>query len=126
MALTAENDAAKEKDSLNAKIEICKRAMLSLYKDRAGGVVSKEEYSELKSALRSEMSAYTERIRELSEKITAASDQSYLSGLLSSIINFSGVGRADLLMLVDRVNIGHNKEIEIIFKFEEPKSGSEL
>ncbi len=118
--LINENNNEKLMEAINRKIDVCKNTMLSLYKDRVSGIISEEEYSELSEGIKAERAVYTQRLNELlaeSENINSAKD---MSELLSSIISFESIDRNTLLMLIDKIYIGKNKEIEIQFKFDNP------
>ena len=43
-----------------------------------------------------------------------------MTELLNNIISFDNLDRNTLLMLVDKIYIGKNKEVEVIFKFNNP------
>lgn len=115
-----ENSSEKLIESLKRKIEVCKNTALSLYKDKATGVISETEYIELSEGVKSERAVYEQRLDELQAEAERASQKKDMSELLNGIIGFEDIDRNTLFMLVDKIYIGKNKEIEIQFKFNNP------
>ena len=107
--------------SLQRKLEVCKATALALYKDKASGILTEKEYLELSESLKTERDVYEQSIEELSQKQKQQSTLHDIEELLYQIISFEKLDRITLLMLVDRIYIGKNKEIEIIFKFDNPQ-----
>lgn len=107
-------------DALNRKIDTCKNTMLSLYKDKAAGVISENEYAEMSESIRAERAVFERRLDELQKEADSINNAKDMSELLNSIISFDNIDRNTLLMLVDKIYIGKNKEIEILFKFDNP------
>ena len=105
----AENDGERLIKALERKIEICKSAALSLYKDKASGAVTEEEYIELSEGIRSERAAYEQRIDELyrGENRRTANN---MSGLLESIISFEDADRNTLIMLIEKIYIDKTRK----------------
>lgn len=116
----SENNNDKLIESLRRKIDVCKNTTLSLYKDKASGVISETEYIELSEGIKAERAVYEQRLDELQAEADRADSAKDMSELLNGIISFDNIDRNTLLMLIDRVYIGKNKEIEIQFKFDNP------
>lgn len=116
------NESNNEKliDSINRKIDVCKNTLLGLYKDRASGVISEDEFVELSKGIKSERAVYEQRLNELLEEANSIKAEKNMSELLNSIISFDNIDRNTLLMLIDKVYIDKNKNIEIQFKFDNP------
>ena len=107
-------------DSINRKIDVCKNTLLGLYKDRSSGVISEEEFVELSEGIKSERAVYEQRLNALLEEANSIKSEKNMSELLNSIISFENIDRNTLLMLIDKVYIDKNKNIEIQFKFDNP------
>ena len=116
----AENDTQKLIDFLERKSEVCRNTALSLYKDKASGVITEEEYIELSEGLKSERAAYEQRLKELYQESSRRDSMTDMNELLKGIISFDDIDRNTLFMLVDKIYIGQDKEIEIQFKFGNP------
>lgn len=118
-----ENKSGNEKliAIMENKIKACKATSLSLYKDKASGLISGEEYVEFSKGIKSEREDYEKRLEELMHEAEYSKSLKDLSEVLNSIIQFGDIDRNALLMLVDKVYIGKDKEIEIVFKFDNPK-----
>ncbi len=114
--LSGKNNGAKLAESLARKIEACKNTALSLYKDKAAGVISADEYAELSGGIKAERAIYERRLEEL--RLENARETAHITE--DSITSFEDIDRNALLMLVDRIYIGMNKDIEIHFKFADP------
>ena len=116
----SENNNGKLIESLSRKIEVCKNAALSLYKDKVSGVITEDEYAELSEGIKSERAVYEQRLDELYQENSRGNSARDMNELLKSIISFEDIDRNTLLMLIDKIYIGKNKEIEIVFKFDNP------
>ncbi|MBE7060270.1 MAG: hypothetical protein E7389_05560 [Ruminococcaceae bacterium] len=115
-----ENNNEKLIESIKRKIDVCKNTLLSLYKDKALGVISEDEFIELSKGIKSERAVYEQRLNELLEEASSINSAKDISELLSNIISFENIDRNTLLMLIDKVYIDKNKNIEIQFKFDNP------
>lgn len=102
------------------KIKACKATSLNLYKDKVSGVISEAEFVEFSEGIKAEREIYEKRLEELHQEAEHNSSMKDLSDLLNSIVEFGDIDRNTLLMLVEKVYIGKNKEIEIVFKFDNP------
>lgn len=107
-------------EELRRKLEVCKKTVLSLYKDKASGAITEKEYEEMSNALREERVVYETRLEELCQILEKRDNTNNVAEILNSIISFDDVDRSVLVMLVDKIYIGKNKEIEIVFKFDNP------
>ena len=94
--------------------------MLSLYKDKASGIISEDEFVELSESIKSERAVYEQRLRELQEEANSIKSAKDMSELLNGILSFENIDRNTLLMLIDKIYIDSNKNIEIQFKFDNP------
>ena len=118
--LVKENDTQRHIEALKRKINVCKSAALSLYKDKVSGVITDEEYAELSEGIKSERAVYEQRLDELYQEESRNNTAKDMSEILNSIISFEELGRNTLALLIDKIYIGKNKEIEILFKFDNP------
>lgn len=107
-------------EELRRKLELCKNTAVCLYKDKASGTITESEYEEINNALREERVVYETRIDELCQTLEKRENTNNVAEILNSIICFDEIDRNTLLMLVDKIYIGKNKEIEIVFKFDNP------
>lgn len=106
-------------EQLKHKLNICAQTLLSLYKDKASGAVSQEEYAELSAAVHTERAAYLRQLDELNAAVCQPSPDS-LSESLKALVSFEHPDRSTLLLLIDKIYIGKSKEIELHFKFCNP------
>ena len=121
MLFNSENSNAKLTESLMRKIEVCKSTALSLYKDKASGVISAEEYAEMSDGIKAERAVYEKRLEEIRREDERSKTTRNMGELLKGILSFDDIDRNTLLMLVDKIYIGQDKDIEIRFKFDDPK-----
>ncbi len=84
-------------------------------------MISESEYEEMSEEIKSEREVYEKRLGELRKKNDNSHSRADLGELLNSIIGFEDIDRNTLLLLVDKVYIGKNKETEIRFKFDNPQ-----
>jgi len=106
--------------SLEKKLDTCKATQLSLYKDKVSGMISEEDYVEMAERIKAERKTYEERLAELQIEQSEKADGERIGEILKSIFDVDNIDRSTLLMLVDKVYIGKDKEIEIVFKFDKP------
>ncbi|MBP1737627.1 MAG: resolvase [Oscillospiraceae bacterium] len=103
-------------------IERCKSLMESIYRDKASGMISELEFYELVSSVRRE--------REHWEGSLAGTDSSKWEGqddareCLNRLLSFQPLERPVLTMLVERVAVHQNKELELSLRFREPETES--
>ncbi len=114
------NNSEKLTGTLEKKIEDCKSTALSLYKDKVSGLITESEYMEMSESLREERVVYESRLKEHYDEQNKCIETKNMAEVLNHIISFDDLDRNTLLMLVDKVYIGKNKEVEVIFKFNEP------
>ena len=119
--LEDEKDGKKLIDSLKRKIDVCKNTALSLYKDKASGAISESEYIELSEGIKSERTIYQNRLDELQIEKEKNQSKKDMRELLNNILSFEDIDRNTLLLLIDKVYIGKDKDVEIIFKFNDPE-----
>jgi len=118
--LKEKNDTKKVRESLNKKIEKCKATALNLYKDKVSGLITETDYIEMSECLKSERAIYESRLRELDNEEKECKNKNDIAELLRMIISFEDIDRNALLMLVEKVYIGKDKDVEIQFKFDNP------
>lgn len=106
----------KEMD-IQSKQQLC----VSAYQDYKGGVLTKEEYLELKTAFKEEINTLESEIEALQEEIEkiAESNKDKIQWA-EQFIKYRGFGelsRELLLKLVDEIRIFDKDRIEVLFKF---------
>lgn len=114
------NSNAKLIETTNRKLQTCKDTLLCLYKDRASGVITENEYIEMSESIKSERDIYQQRLVELQSEAEQHNENNNLLQILNSILDVNNINRTTLLMLIDKIYIGADKEIEIVFKFTSP------
>jgi len=116
------NESNNEKliSTLENKIEVSKTTALNLYKDKASGLISEAEYIELSNGIKAERMVYEQRLKELLQETERSNSVKDLSEILNGITQFENVDHNTLLMLIDKIYIGKDKEIEIVFNFDDP------
>lgn len=117
----SENNNAKLAELLARRIEACKSTALSLYKDKVCGTISAEEYAEMRGGIKAERAVYEKRLEEIRREDERSKTTRNMGELLKGILSFDDIDRNTLLMLVDKIYIGQDKEIEIHFKFDNSK-----
>ncbi len=100
------------------KLQTCKDTLLCLYKDKASGVITEEEYIDMSESIRSEREIYKQRLDDLQSEPAQYNENKNLLQVLNSILDVSNIDRNTLMMLTDKIYIGADKDIEIVFKFE--------
>ena len=116
------NESNNEKliSTLENKIEVSKVTALNLYKDKASGLISEAEYIELSNGIKAERMVYEQRLKELLQETERSNSVKDLREVLNGIMQFEDVDHNTLLMLIDKIYIGRDKEIEIVFNFDDP------
>lgn len=105
------------------EIEIQRKRQYSvdLYKDHKGGILTKEEYLELKASFKEEISELereVEALQEEADKIAGeAEDKIRWAEQFIRYRGFGELSRELLLRLVDEVRVFDKDRIEVLFKF---------
>ena len=119
-------DNEKLKRILEKNIEKCKATLLSLYKDKVNGIVAASDYQELSESLKEERKVYESRLSELNNEESKCNTEKDIVESLGRIIKFEKTDRTTLLLLIDKIYVGKEKEIEILFKFDNPTKNKEI
>ncbi len=97
---------------------------LDLYPDWKSGVISKEEYLELKKRFEDQKENSTKKIRELQEKINDAKrGQSGSNQFIENFIMYKNIDkltREVVVALIEMIYIYENNKIKIVFKYQNP------
>lgn len=118
----AAQSCKKQLLSVNRQISVCKAAALSLYKDKAAGIISESEYLEMSAAVRAQRAEQEKILSELTYEEDGRPDSGAAAAALRSVLDFDSADRNTLALLVDKIYIGTDKKIEIIFRFRCPSA----
>lgn len=103
-------------------IEKKRRYTIGIYEDLKEGVITKEEYQELKTSFRSEIKNLEEEIQALKKEIEKlAKDRADKVHWVEQFIEYRGfqeLTRELLLKLVEKIWIFDKNRIEVVFKFQ--------
>lgn len=106
---------------LEQRLEKARRTRLSAYKDKAAGVLSEREFTEISQALRQE----EEQCRKQLDRLRTAEEESGQEQLLQKkireFLRFDHLEKAQLQQLVRRVTVDSRKHITITFAFADPE-----
>lgn len=111
----------KQLDAARQELDANKKTALSLYKDKAAGIIKKDQYLEMNDELLSEHSRLESYIEEYGRQMVDGTVQAEMREQLKKILEFDEIDRATLVALVERVIIHEDKEIEIRFRFKQPE-----
>ena len=90
-----------------------------LYEDRAAGTLTEAEFAALLAQARKKRSALETRLAEWEDAprmATSAVEDA------EALLSFRDLDRGTVAALVERVVIGENKTVEIVFRFRPPVS----
>ena len=130
-SIKANANVSKESFRLEKQIEKVKDEVkqielmtLDLYPDWKSGVISKEEYLELKKRFEDQKENSTKKIRELQEKINDAKrGQSGSNQFIENFIMYKNIDkltREVVVALIEMIYIYENNKIKIVFKYQNP------
>ena len=105
---------------LTDKIEKEKHRLFLTYKDKTNNVISDEDYQFFASEIKKAISNLETQLSEINEEDTnpSASD---ISDYILKLLQFEEIDRESLLILVNKIIIGNEKNITVEFNFKEPK-----
>ncbi|MDP4109767.1 MAG: recombinase zinc beta ribbon domain-containing protein, partial [Bacillota bacterium] len=106
----------KTAPAIRKNLETVKTARLSLYKDKAGGVISQKDYDDFSEALEREESEILNRLKMYEDK----QDEKEIQKTVYETLNFEKITRESLIFFVNKILIGNDKNIIIEFSFSEP------
>ena len=115
-ALTARR-AARKPDAAARALRENREAALCLYRDRASGVVSAQEYVRFSQAMREEEAALCARLE--AEEACAREEEAHALNMARKLLCEEAV-RETLLLLVERVTVGQGRALTVRFAFREP------
>lgn len=112
--------AEKHTAAMQRQLEGVKDTLVSLYKDKARGILSEEDYLFLSAKLKSEQQTLTEGLQSALHEQAAQNSTDALETALHSLLQFQQLDRAELVLLVERITIRQDKCIDIRFAFTQP------
>ncbi len=92
-----------------------------IIRDTHEPIVSQKKYAEMSDGIKAERAVYEKRLEEIRRDDERSKTTRNMGELLKGILSFDDIDRNTLLMLVDKIYIGQDKDIEIRFKFDNPK-----
>lgn len=116
-----QQQARRQLDSVLRKLEANKKVAQSLYRDKAVGTINEREFQEFFQAAREERERLEQTIKELTAYLEQEDVQEQIWQQLKAVVHFETLDRKVLTVLVEKVLIHENKQIEIMFKFRKPE-----
>lgn len=110
----------RQAESLERKLEQCRRVSGSLYRDKEAGILTGEEFRELFEDNRAQRAQLEVRLEELRGRMERETDRDAWLDSVRELLRFETLDRETVLALVERVEIGKDKEIGITFRFRQP------
>jgi DNA invertase Pin-like site-specific DNA recombinase len=105
------------------EVEKCKRLKSSLYEDMKDGILTKEEYLELHEAYLKKEKEGEENIRQIERDITLIleekDDKHLWMNYFTEYKDIKELTRDVVVKLISEIRVSENKEIEIIFDFDD-------
>lgn len=103
-------------DLLNKKIKECTKKIDMLYEDRFKGNVSEITYKRLSREVEIQLKKYQDKINDLQEKRIKPSLGNDISNI-EKLINIENPSREFIQILIEKILIDKNRNIEIIYRF---------
>ena len=120
--LDVKNLEARKQKKLE-EVEKCKRLKASLYEDMKDGILSKEEYLELHEAYLKKAKEGEEIIRQIERDIALIleekDDKRLWMNYFTEYKDIKELTRDVVVKLISEVRVSENKEIEIVFDFDD-------
>jgi len=105
------------------EVEKCKRLKTSLYEDMKDGILTKEEYLELHEAYLKKAKEGEEIIRQIERDIALIfeekDDKHLWMNYFTEYKDIKELTRDVVVKLISEVRVSENKEIEIVFDFDD-------
>jgi len=117
---TGEKQFKRQLDTLERKLEQCRQIGSSLYRDKATGLLTQEEFTELFEENRQQRARLEKDKQRLQEQMEQERDEDDWMDRVREMLRFEVLDREIVLALVERVDIKENKDIEITFRFQKP------
>ena len=99
----------------------------NLYEDKVKGILSEEEFIELKDNFSSERAQLDNQLINLQAKANQKVNKNEIEQneeiekIIQKVLEFNEIDRLTLTKLIDRIEIFENKKVRIKFKFKEPE-----
>ena len=120
--LDVKNLEARKQKKLE-EVEKCKRLKTSLYEDMKDGILTKEEYLELHEAYLEKAKEGEEIIRQIERDIALIleekDDKHLWMNYFTEYKDIKELTRDVVVKLISEVRVSENKEIEIVFDFDD-------
>ena len=120
------NCESKQKE-MERKIEYYKNkakgttlALKNLYLDKTNGIISAEEFNELKAELENDKNKYLEKIKDIDEKLKQNKGPKCtddIENIIKEFLAFKNPSKKILMELVKKIEIMKNKQIKLYLNF---------
>ena len=97
-----------------------KKPRLSAYKDLTGGLLTREEFSDITSDLRKEEDQLTQRLQALADAPSPAADAESLCEEMQKLLQFTTLNKVQLQQFIKRITVDADRHVTIQFAFQEP------
>ncbi len=107
--------------TLERQLEQCRQVGSSLYRDKALGVLTEEEFTELFDENRRRRVELERQLEDCRKQAESRTDREEWMERVRELLAFETLDRGTVLTLVEKVLIHQDKTIEILFRFRKPK-----
>lgn len=111
------NKITNEITSLNKNILELKRKKEILYSDRLNNILTIEEYIETKKKIDDRIKVENENLENLKIELEDCNNNFSYNNLVDSLLKLENPNKALLNLLIEKIEINKNKEIEISYNF---------
>jgi len=118
------NNLNKKRDKITNDISNSKKSILDLkrkkeilYSDRLNNILSVEEYIETKEKIDNKIKIESESIEKLKIELNDCENDFSYNSLVDSLLKLEKPNKLLLSLLIDKIEINKNKEIEISYNF---------
>lgn len=129
MLLNDYNSHVVESSSLNKElmkiyqqIEQNNKVKLSLYKDKVKKVITEEEFVKFSQELTLENAKLELQKSDIEDKVNNQKNcEENKESIVDSVVTFESIDRNMIMMLIDKIYIGKDKQVTIVFDFKDPR-----
>ncbi|MEJ8553345.1 recombinase family protein [Tepidibacter sp. Z1-5] len=109
---------------IKKKLEEIKNTSITLYKDKARGILPEEQFLEFNEAFNKEKTSLNDRYNELVKKLKINDQEKvqskHIMKLVDSIVNIKRLNRVILSQLIEKIEIFEDEDIKIHYNFKDP------